>query len=76
MSLNQDQITAPLTPIARQDVRIIVSTKFRFQRTILRMFGPTRLAAINASVDPFILLSICPIQRNVAFEEARMISGL
>lgn len=55
MSLNQDQITAPLTPIARQDVRIIVSTKFRFQRTILRMFGPTRLAAINASVDPFIL---------------------
>ena len=55
MSLNQDQFTAPLTPIARQDVRIIVSAKFRFQRTILRMFGPKRLAAINASVDPFIL---------------------
>lgn len=63
--MNQEDITAPFVPIARQSVHIIVSTKFRFQRNILSLFGPQRLAAINASVNPFILPLI---KYNISFD--------
>lgn len=54
--MNQEDLQGPLIPITRQAVHIIVSTKLRFQRVIRRIFGPNRLAAaVNASVDPFIL---------------------
>lgn len=53
--MNQEELHGPLRPITRQAVHIIVSTKLRFQRVIRRIFGPHRLAAVNASVDPFIL---------------------
>ena len=63
--MNQEEIAAPFRPIARQAVHIIISTKFRFQRTILSLFGPLRLAAINTSVNPFILPMI---KYNISFD--------
>jgi len=54
-STNQEYITATFIPIAIHPVHIIVSTNFRFQRTIYNLFGPSHLNAINAFVNPFIL---------------------
>ena len=47
-------VSGPITPSARQNVYIFVATKIRFQVTLRRVFGEERLAAINASVNPFI----------------------
>ena len=63
--MNQEEIIAPFRPIARQSIHIIVSTKFRFQRNILSLFGPLHLVAINTSVNPFILPMI---KYNISFD--------
>ena len=44
----------PFNPSAHQEIHIFVCTKFQFQATLRRFFGEARLAAINASVNPFI----------------------
>ena len=48
-------VSGPFTPSAHQMIHIFVGTKLRFQATLRRIFGEARLAAINASVAPFIL---------------------
>ena len=53
--MNQEDLYCRLIPLARQDVHIVVSTKLQFQRVFRRLFGPRQIAAINASVNPFIL---------------------
>ena len=49
------EIVGPFSPSAHQTIHIFVSTKIRFQATLRRIFGEQRLAAINASVNPFVL---------------------
>ena len=53
------EIVGPFTPSAHQTIHIFVSTKIRFQATLKRIFGEQRLAAINASVNPFVLPLVC-----------------
>ena len=48
-------ISGPFNPSAHQTIHIFVCTKHCFQATLRRIFGEARLAAINASVAPFIL---------------------
>lgn len=57
--MNQEDLYQRFITLARQDVHVIVSAKLQFQRVIRRMFGPTQVATINASVNPFILPLIC-----------------
>lgn len=45
----------PYVPMRRQEMDICVSLKMHFQQRIAFMFGPQRLAKINASNKPFIL---------------------
>lgn len=52
--MNHRDIYGPIRPIAQQSIHIIVSTKLRFQNLLRNTPGPHRLAAINASVNPFI----------------------
>ncbi len=52
--MSASDVAGPLNPSARQCIFIFVCTKLRFQSALRRCFGETRLAAINASVDPFI----------------------
>ena len=51
-------VSGPLNPSAHHAIHIFVCTKLRFQATLRRIFGESRLAAINASIAPFILLVI------------------
>lgn len=53
--MNQEDIYRRVESFSRQSIHIIVSSKLQFQRVIRRVVGPSRLAAINASVNPFIL---------------------
>ncbi len=53
--MNQEDLYRQLIPLARQNVYIVVSTKLQFQRVIRGVLGSRHLAAINASVNPFIL---------------------
>ena len=53
--MNQEDLYRELIPLARQNIYIVVSTKLQFQRVIRGVLGPRHLAAINASVNPFIL---------------------
>lgn len=53
--MNHEEVYAPAEPLSRQNIYIVVSTKLRFQRTLRSMIGSRRLAAINASLDPFFL---------------------
>lgn len=63
--MNQEDLYRELIPLARQNIYIVVSTKLQFQRVIRGVLGPRHLAAINASVNPFIL----PIIRyNLSFD--------
>ena len=48
-------ILGPFNPSAHQTIHIFVSTKLHFQESLRRLFGEARLAAINVSVEPFIL---------------------
>ena len=48
-------ISRPFIPSAHQTIYILVGTKLRFQAYLRRLLGEERLAAINASVAPFIL---------------------
>ena len=48
-------ISGPFNPSVHQTIHIFVCTKLRFQATLGRIFGEARLAAINASIAPFIL---------------------
>ena len=48
-------VSGPFNPSVHQTIHIFVCTKLRFQATLRRIFGEQRLAAINASVNPFIL---------------------
>ena len=53
--MNTNDITGPIRPSAAQKVHIWVCTKLRFQAVLRNTFGEQRLlAAINASVSPFI----------------------
>ena len=51
-------VSGPYNFSAHQAIHIYVGTKLRFQATLRRAFGEARLAAINASVAPFILPAI------------------
>ena len=51
-------VSRPFIPSAHQTIHILVGTKLRFQAYLRRLFGEARLAAINASVAPFILLAV------------------
>ena len=51
-------VSGPFNPSAHQEIHIFVCTKLRFQATLRRIFGEARLAAINASVAPFILPAV------------------
>ena len=51
-------VSGPFIPSARQTIYILVGIKLRFQAYLRRLFGEARLAAINASVAPFILLVV------------------
>ena len=51
-------VSGPFSPSAHQTIHIFVGTKLRFQGTLRRIFGEARLAAINASVAPFILPTV------------------
>ena len=51
-------VLGPFIPSARQSIYILVGTKLRFQAYLRRLFGEERLAAINASVAPFILPAV------------------
>ena len=63
--MNQEDLYRELIPLARQNIYIVVSTKLQFQCVIRGVLGPRHLAAINASVNPFIL----PIIRyNLSFD--------
>ena len=64
--MNQEDLYRELIPLARQNIYIVVSTnKLQFERVIRGVLGPRHLAAINASVNPFIL----PIIRyNLSFD--------
>ena len=53
--MSANDVFGPIIPSARQSIHIYVCTKLRFQSTLRNLFGPERLAAINASVNPFIL---------------------
>lgn len=53
--MNQEDLYRRLISYARQEIHIVVGSKLQFQRVIRRMFGPRQVAAINASVNPFIL---------------------
>ena len=57
--MSAQDISGPVDPFLRQEIHIRVSTKLRFQATLRRFFGVERLAAINASVEPFIFPLIC-----------------
>ena len=48
-------VSRPFNPFAHQTIHIFVCTKLHFQATLRRLFGESRLAAINASIAPFIL---------------------
>ena len=48
-------ISGPFIPSARQTIYILVGTKLHLQAYLRRLLGEERLAAINASVAPFIL---------------------
>ena len=48
-------VSGPSIPSACQNIYIYVGTKLRFQSLLRRYFGEERLAAINASINPFIL---------------------
>ena len=51
-------VSGPFIPAACQTIHILVGTKLRFQAYLRRLFGEERLAAINASVAPFILPTV------------------
>ena len=51
-------IPGPFNPSEHQTIHIFVCTKLRFQATLRRIFGEARLAAIIASVAPFILPTV------------------
>ena len=53
--MSASDVSGPFNPSAHQTIHIYVGTKLRFQGTLQRIFGEARLAAINASVAPFIL---------------------
>ena len=64
--MSAQDVIGPIIPSARQTIYISVCTKLRFQRTLRNLFGQERLAAINASVNPFILpLIYYPISLDV-----------
>ena len=50
--------SGPFIPSACQTIHILVGTKLRFQAYLRRFFREERLAAINASIAPFILLVV------------------
>ena len=52
--MSANDIAGPIRPSAAQKIHIWVCTKLRFQAILRRTFGEQRLAAINASVSPFI----------------------
>ena len=51
-------ISGRFIPSARQNIYILVGTKLRFQAYLRRLLGEEKLAAINASVAPFILPAV------------------
>ena len=51
-------VSRPFIPIARQNIHILVGTKLCFQAYLRRLFREERLAAINASIAPFILPAV------------------
>ena len=51
-------ISGPVIPSSRQNIYSLVGTKLRFQAYLRRLLGEERLAAINASVAPFILPAV------------------
>ena len=55
MSMNHRDLSGPIHPIAQQSIHIIVSTKLQFQNLLCNTLGAHHLAAINASINPFIL---------------------
>ena len=65
MDQRRHPLSTPFAPTARQFVHIIISTKLRFQGRIRHLFGEAALAAINASIKPFILPII---NYNLAFD--------
>ena len=52
--MNANDIVGPIRPSAGQKIHIWVCTKLHFQVVLRNTFGEQRLAAINASVSPFI----------------------
>ena len=48
-------VSGSFNPSVHQTIHIFVCTKLHFQATLRRVFGEARLAAINASIAPFIL---------------------
>ena len=52
--MNANDIAGPIRPSAGQKIHIWVCTTLRFQAVLRNTFGEQRLAAINASVSPFI----------------------
>ena len=52
------EISGPFIPSARQTIYFLVGTKIHVQAYLRRLFGEERLAAINASVAPFILSAV------------------
>ena len=53
--MSASDVSGPFIPAAHQTIHIFVGTKLRFQAYLRRLFGEARLAAINASLAPFIL---------------------
>lgn len=53
--MSANDVSGPIIPSAEQHIHLYVCTKLRFQGTLRRIFGPERLAIINASVNPFFL---------------------
>ena len=51
-------ISGPFIPSTHQTIYILVGMKLRFQAYLRRLLGEQRLAAINASVAPFILPAV------------------
>ena len=51
-------VSGPFIPSACQTIYILVDTKLCFQAYLRRLFGEARLAIINASITPFILLAV------------------
>ena len=52
--MNSNAIAGPIRPSAGQKIHIWICTKLCFQVVLRNTFGEQRLAAINASVNPFI----------------------